>query len=146
MNEDEDMEHMTLRIIPTVIEEQAKAVEEQADGQPNGHSSADPALLLYKAIGDCQELNPDLPSQDEDEDGFDETAPGATGWITSENMQDYLDEDGSLRMPEGATVIGGEEDLAQEGGLGEGAGRTRTAAEVDAEDGAEDEAKWQRTG
>ena len=146
MNEDEDMEHMTLRIIPTAIEEQTKTAQEQAGSQPNGHPSTDPALFLYKAIGDCQELNPDPPSQDEEEDGFDETAPGATGWITSENMQGYLDEDGSLRMPEGATVIGGEEDLAQDGGLGEGAGRTRTAAEVDAEDGAEDEAKWQRTG
>jgi len=86
--------------------------------------------------------------------GFDETAPGATGWITSENMADFVDEEGNFRMPEGGMVIGGEDEMdgdGEEGGagsLGAGAGRRRGAdALVDAEDGAvEDEAKWQRTG
>jgi nucleotide-sensitive chloride channel 1A len=104
------------------------------------------------AIGDCQELNPD-PAEDDSEDedggqGFDETAPGATGWITSENLHEYTDADGNFKMPEGITVFGDED--GQDGDdvqvLGEGAGRVRRADEVDAEDGADGEAKWQRTG
>jgi len=119
---------------------------EQTNGQ--GPSSETAVRQLYEAISACQELNPDPPS--DDEGGFDETAPGATGWITSENMAEFTDENGNFRMPEGMTVIGGEdEDVEVDGaaevdGLGAGAGRTRTAAEVD--DVEEDEAKWQRTG
>ena len=57
--------------------------------------------------------------------------PGATGWITSENMQDYLDENGQFRIPEGVTVIGEEEDEdVNHETLGRGAGRTRTAQEA----------------
>jgi nucleotide-sensitive chloride channel 1A len=104
------------------------------------------------AIGDCQELNPD-PAEDDSEDdegqgfggqGFDETAPGATGWITSENLHEYTDADGNFKMPEGVTVFGDEGDDVQV--LGEGAGRVRRADEVDADEGADGEAKWQRTG
>lgn len=127
----------------------------------NGH--ANPSFKLYMAIGDCQNLNPDPAQDDEDEEegenGFDETAPGATGWITSENMHEYTDENGNFVMPEGATVIGDEEDEAANGNgqeieigdeneaLGEGAGRVRRADEINGLDGANDEeTKWQKTG
>ena len=60
-------------------------------------------------------------------------------------MQDFIDENGELRIPQGATVVGAEDD-EEPVRLGEGAGRTRTAAEVDGENGIEDETKWQRTG
>jgi len=120
----------------------------------NGEASA--VARLYGAISACQELNPDPPS--DEEGGFDETAPGATGWITSENMADFMDEEGNFRMPEGAAVIGGEGDEeggegmvevdgeARTNGLGAGAGRIRRAAEVDGGDGVTDDTKWQRTG
>jgi chloride channel, nucleotide-sensitive, 1A len=143
---DEDLVFIQLRIILTQISlhtEDSKATAE-AHG-PNGHAAPSPSQALFKAISDCQELNPDPPEEGEEEIE-DETAPGATGWITSENMADFLDENGELKMPEGITVIGAEDDAhAEAGALGAGAGRTRTAAEV--EDGdAEDETKWQRTG
>ena len=136
---DEDMVFIQLRIFPS-------SDKDEEPQQPNGHASSSPAQALFKAISSCQELNPD-PPEDGDSDGeggpaFDETAPGATGWITSENMHEFVGEDGEFRMPEGMAVIGGEEDGE---GLGEGAGRTRTAAETDGENEAE-EAKWQRTG
>ncbi|KAI7374894.1 hypothetical protein KC336_g20105, partial [Hortaea werneckii] len=154
---DEDLEFIQLRIFPTAtsggFEAPAAAVDAGVNGHANGNSDAAPVKVLYDAISACQELNPDPnPEGDEDEEGgmggFDETAPGATGWITSENMADFMDEDGNFRMPEDATVIGGEEDGEEEGadGLGAGAGRRRAANEVDAEDGAaQDETKWQRT-
>jgi nucleotide-sensitive chloride channel 1A len=116
-------------------------------------SESDPGFALYMAIGDCQELNPD-PAQDDDSDAdergpaFDETAPGATGWITSDNLHEFTDADGNFKMPEGMTVIGDEEDgeAGAAEGLGEGAGRVRRADEVDAEEGADGESKWQKTG
>lgn len=103
-----------------------------------------PAKALFKAIADCQELNPDPPDGDGEDGEFDETAPGATGWITSENMGDFMDENGEFKMPEEITVIGGPYEVP--GALGEGAGHTRSAAEIDAEDGAGEDGKWQRTG
>lgn len=144
---DEDIEHLQIRITPTNIIAPAPA-----NGQNNGDSAraADPSFALYMAIGDCQELNPDPADDDSEEEGygeqaFDETAPGATGWITSENLHEYTDADGNFKMPEGITVYGDEggDDVVQ---LGEGAGRVRRADEVDADEGADVDSKWQKTG
>ncbi|KAI7174836.1 hypothetical protein D0869_01482 [Hortaea werneckii] len=153
---DEDLEFIQLRIFPITTSGGPGAPENVGvNGHANGGSDAAPVKVLYDAISACQELNPDPnPEGDDDEEGgvggFDETAPGATGWITSENMADFMDEEGNFKMPEGVTVIGGGDDAAEEeeaDGLGAGAGRRRAANEVDAEDGAaQDETKWQRTG
>lgn len=63
----------------------------------------------------CADLHPDPNmSGDEGDDILDETEPGATGWITADNMDDYVDEDGNFR----GTVLGDEE-------LGPGAGTVR---------------------
>lgn len=88
--------------------------------------------------------------------------PGASGWITSENMHEFMDEDGNLRIQEnggqgsnGVTVIdaaGDSGDLAAGigggqgfpgGSLGAGAGRTRRAEEFE---DAEVEANGQEEG
>lgn len=139
---DEDIEHLQIRITPT-------STSAPTDGA-NGAGSEDAATSLYRAIGDCQELNPDPnpdDSQDGEDEGFDETAPGATGWITSENMHEFVDEDGNFKMPEGVTVIDGDAEGGDEV-LGEGAGRVRRASEVEsgADEDGDGEGKWQRTG
>lgn len=142
---DEDIEHLQIRLTPATIVAPNAATS-------NGNSASDPSFALYMAIGDCQELNPDPAEDDSDEEGyggepaFDETAPGATGWITSENMHEYTDADGNFKMPEGITVIG-DEDENDVVPLGEGAGRVRRAEEFDdAEEGADADQKWQKTG
>jgi len=144
---DEDIEHLQIRITPATI----VAPNAASGRQSNGSSASDPSFALYMAIGDCQEMNPDPAEDDSDEEGygggqaFDETAPGATGWITSENMHEYTDADGNFKMPEGITVYGDEEgdDVVP---LGEGAGRVRRAEEFDdAEEGADADSKWQKT-
>jgi nucleotide-sensitive chloride channel 1A len=93
----------------------------------------------------CADFHPDPDYDDEDvmDDRFDETAPGATGWITAENMDQYMDEDGNFA----GTVIGGGSEL------GPGAGTVRTRGDGEAEangtngaDGEEHEGKYQRTG
>lgn len=149
---DEDIEFFQMRLTPEKIEKHDQDEEEQASegagAATNGTTSGnDVSTALFKAISECQELNPD-PRGDDDEDGegeggFDETAPGATGWITSENMADFMDEDGNFRLPTGTTVIGDEPETTT---LGAGAGTTRTAAQVDGDGDEDEESKWQRTG
>lgn len=153
---DEDLESLQLRVVPSAAGMSTTAVltsEQNGQAHANGNGiAALPPQQLYDAISACQELNPDPnPDGDEEGGGLDETAPGATGWITSENMADFMDENGNFKMPEGVSMIGGDDEVGGEAseeveGLGAGAGRRRGADEVDAEDGAEDEAKWQRTG
>ncbi|KAK4565913.1 hypothetical protein LTR86_003762 [Recurvomyces mirabilis] len=143
---DEDLESLTLHIVPNAagMSETTTSVE-QDHPNGNGHATS-PQQRLYEAISACQELNPDPNPEGSDEEGaFDETAPGASGWITSENMGDFVDEDGNFRMPEGMTVVGGAED-EEVVPLGAGAGTRRTAADLDVEDGDNDDGKWQRTG
>jgi chloride channel, nucleotide-sensitive, 1A len=150
---DDDLESIQLRVVPSAGDTSSGAQETHADGEAhtNGHGQP-PEQLLYEAISACQELNPDANMDDDDGLGFDETAPGATGWITSENMADFMDENGNFRMPEGVSMIGGQDidvnghEDGTSGALGAGAGSRRTAAEVDAENDTEEEAKWQRTG
>lgn len=150
---DDDIESIQLRIIP--------ANHPSSTNHVNGNHDTDAAYALYKAIGECQELNPD-PARGSvadyhDDDMEDETAPGATGWITSENMQDCVDDDGNFRVPPHTDVVNGDDHAGDEvsyndadshtDDLGPGSSRTRTASEADIENGAEpDEAKWQRTG
>ncbi|KAF2212027.1 hypothetical protein CERZMDRAFT_97944 [Cercospora zeae-maydis SCOH1-5] len=155
---DEDIEYFQLKIFASTVQHgapDAQATAGSSNGTNGTTQSNDGTTALYKAIADCQELNPDPPMPGEEgEDGepfFDETAPGATGWITSENVDQFMDADGNFRMPEGVTFVDGEdqeqEGATTEGGqapLGEGAGRTRTATEAGVE--REDENKWRATG
>ncbi|RAR04077.1 benzoylformate decarboxylase [Stemphylium lycopersici] len=75
---------------------------------------------LFAALNTCADLHPDPDnSDDDDEDVLDDTAPGASGWITAENMDEYLDEDGNFK----GMVVGEE--------LGPGAGTVRTREDGD---------------
>lgn len=106
------------------------------------HSTTDAAELLYAAVSACADLHPDPDDQDDDDLAQEpQPEPGAGGWITSENLQDFMDEHGNFRMPQGA--------------LGAGAGSIRTADQFqDADDDREpvngesesEETKWRRTG
>ncbi|KAI4732156.1 hypothetical protein E4T49_00156 [Aureobasidium sp. EXF-10728] len=120
---DDDLETVELLLTP----------EPLADSDPN-----DAAEKLFTAVSDCADLHPDPDEDDQEQEQ--EPEPGAGGWITSENLQDFMDENGEFRMPEG-------------GILGAGAGSVRTADQFeDADDGddvngedASDETKWRRT-
>ncbi|KAI5211625.1 hypothetical protein AUEXF2481DRAFT_29764 [Aureobasidium subglaciale EXF-2481] len=103
------------------------------------NDATDAAEKLFTAVSDCADLHPD-PDSDEDQDQEQEPEPGTGGWITSENMQDFMDENGNFQMPEIGT-------------LGAGAGSVRTADQFeDADAGDEvdgneatDATKWRRT-
>ncbi|KAJ5022180.1 regulator of volume decrease after cellular swelling-domain-containing protein [Bipolaris maydis] len=75
---------------------------------------------FFAALNTCADLHPDPDaSDDEGDDMLDDTAPGASGWITADNMDEYLDEDGNFK----GMVVGEE--------LGPGAGTVRTREEAD---------------
>ncbi|KAF2646650.1 hypothetical protein P280DRAFT_544974 [Massarina eburnea CBS 473.64] len=112
---------------------------------PPGHTTASPQSAcipdIFAAMNTCADLHPDPDEGGEENGVFDETAPGATGWITADNMGDFEDAEGNLNV----TVIGGEE-------LGPGAGTVRarddgteTNGMTDADDEGHGE-KYQRTG
>ncbi|QIX01734.1 hypothetical protein AMS68_007251 [Peltaster fructicola] len=125
-----------INILPSQAEGGADPAETASSSLANGDSGKNFAMLLYQAIGECQELNPD-PEMDESDDGdMDMQATGfpAGGWITSDNMHEFTDEQGNLRMPTSSS---------SETALGPGAGNVRTAADYDED---QDDAKWQRTG
>ena len=75
---------------------------------------------LFAALNTCADLHPDPDDSDDDgEDLLDDSAPGASGWITAENMDEYMDENGNFS----GMVIGDE--------LGPGAGTVRTRDDGD---------------
>ncbi|CAO2647416.1 Nn.00g083380.m01.CDS01 [Neocucurbitaria sp. VM-36] len=124
VNEDEDIQVLELTVLP-----------------PSYASNPDTACIkeIFTAMNTCADLHPDPNASDEDgEDILDETAPGATGWITADNMDEYMDEDGNFR----GTVLGGEE-------LGPGAGTVRQREDGEDTNGVngddEHEGKYHRT-
>ena len=143
---DDDLETVELLITPSAPE---PATSDAAEERSSAQRTQSSTHALYAAVSACADLHPD---PDEDEEGVDpsldvDAAPGAGGWITSENMHDFMDEDGNFRMPEGA----GDEQSGTTV-LGAGAGTRRTAEEAQFEDVMEtegddgdDETKWRRT-
>lgn len=106
---------------------------------PPGYASSSPDSACIKdifgAMNICADLHPDpniSGDEGEDDDLFDETAPGATGWITADNMDEYMDENGNFA----GMVIGDE--------LGPGAGTVRQRDETNGVDEHED--KYHRSG
>lgn len=133
---DDDLETLELLLTPSAPE---PATTTDTTERTVADRTSSSTQALYAAVSACAEFHPD---PDDDEQGADlhapEAIPGAGGWITSENMDDFVDEDGNFRMP------GGEGDS---GLLGAGAGAVRTADDArfdDVDD--EDEGKWRRTG
>ncbi|KAF1346261.1 regulator of volume decrease after cellular swelling-domain-containing protein [Delphinella strobiligena] len=131
---DEDLETVELLVTPREPEPASVDSAERSEEQRVGGS----VLALYAAVSACADLHPDPVSDEEggaQEEQMQMQMPGPGGWITSENMHDFMDEEGNFRVPEG---------------LGAGAGSVRTLEEArfeDAEgdDGADDELKWRRT-
>ncbi|KAF2422190.1 hypothetical protein EJ08DRAFT_701738 [Tothia fuscella] len=126
-NSDEEVETLDLNIFPRMV---SHAIQAGSPGQ-----------LLYAALSACADLWPDAEEQAGGGEGEEDTTPGAGGWITSENMGDFVDEDGNFIGTDSA------------GGLGAGAGRVHARDDEDEEEEEEvtgsgngdAETKWQRT-
>ncbi|KAF1996978.1 hypothetical protein P154DRAFT_300144 [Amniculicola lignicola CBS 123094] len=131
VNDEEDIDILDLTVLP-----------------PNYASpDSDSACIkeIYTAMNACADLHPD-PDADEDDgdvDFEDDTAPGASGWITAENVdQYYLDDEGTIQNRGEIDM-----DIGQE--LGPGAGTVRPREDegppVNGAGGANGDTKWQRT-
>lgn len=131
VNEDDDIQILELTVLPPSY-------------NPSSPTAASPEIKdIFQAMNTCADLHPD--PQDSDAEEEDETAPGATGWITADNMDDFVDEEGNFR----GTVIGSEA-VEPENSLGPGAGTVRPREEEGEEhangvNGVDGETKWQRT-
>ena len=179
--EDEEPESISLTIIPTasappqVASTASGTTETGLEGEDEEEQT--PVQAMFNALSACSNLHPDpVEPGDEDEDaqggqsrlfaaglampgvsdgGLPPAMPGSGGWITAENMHEFVDEDGNF--------VGGDEEMGDEDGegeeenepLGPGAGTVRQRGEdqehqnggsVDGAGGtAGEETKWRRT-
>lgn len=156
--EDIEPESISLTIVPTASAPPQAAGSDALEIEAEPEQT--PAQALFNALSNCSNLHPD-PVEDDDESaqgsrliqaglaiplggedtGLPPPMPGSGGWITAENMHEFVDENGN--WIEGA----GDED-EEDAPLGPGAGTVRPRDEDDDGDVPidGDESKWQRTG
>ena len=134
--DEDDLEYLDLKLVPLSLAEETQEGEDHAHGANgvNGNHASNSVKAIFNAISACSELNPD-PDMEE----YEEPSIGTGGWITSENMDQYVDSDGNF--------IG-----AQSLGSGAGTVRPRDVDEDEQYDdadepgeGDEDASKWRRT-
>jgi len=155
MGEDVEPESVSVTIVPTASAAPAVASEiDPAEDKPE----QTPVQAMFNALSNCSNLHPDpVDPGDEEEDGsrlfqaglafpgasdggLPPAMPGSGGWITAENMHEFVDENGNWIEDEGEDG----EDTGQNEPLGVGAGNVRPRD--DTEGGEEgDETKWRRT-
>ncbi len=174
---DDEPDSISLTIIPTASGPPDTQTQTQSadDVEPDTDAIAaedkplqTPIMAMFTALSNYSNLHHDpVDAGDEDQDpsqsrlfqaglafpGASDGAlppamPGSGGWITAENIHEFLDEEGNWIQNEGDEEEA--EEGAQDDGLGPGAGTVRPREEGnghgdgEAGDGAED-TKWQRT-
>ncbi|EME43564.1 hypothetical protein DOTSEDRAFT_25490 [Dothistroma septosporum NZE10] len=152
---DDEITITEIRVIATEVDSYDQGDIASGAGTLNADGSikitTNVSTVLQRAVTACQEENPDPPvigDEEQDGDAMDiDTRPGAGGWITSENMHEYVDENGNFRLPNGEFafdndegrvvadeevngILNGNGHVEEQEPLGLGAGRTRTAAEA----------------
>ena len=161
---DEDLEpdSFSLTIVPTASASPAVASDrDTAEEKPE----QTPVSAMFVALSNCSNLHPDPVDPNDEEEGSSRlfqaglafpgaadgglppAMPGSGGWITAENMHEFVDENGNW--------VGDEEEEGEEQrgegdeALGPGAGNVRSRDDADQdEDGSNepaDETKWRRT-
>jgi chloride channel, nucleotide-sensitive, 1A len=157
---DEDVDSISVTLAPTATAPPATTAPADVDPvETEDKPEQTPVQALFNALSDCSNLHPDPVQEGDDDDegvsrliqsglavplgdgqgGLPPPMPGSGGWITAENMHEFVDEDGNFIDDEEGEH---EEESQDPTPLGPGAGTVRSRGE--GED-AEDEAKWQRT-
>lgn len=169
-NEDLEPESVSITIIPTASAPPTTSTETDPAGDKPEQT---PVLAMFTALSNCSNLHPDPVEPGDEQEaegehggsrlfqaglafpgatdgGLPPALPGSGGWITAENMHEFVDEEGNwIDDKEGEQE---EEDAGNEEGdqrLGPGAGTVRTReddvqGDDEAGDGT-DETKWRRT-
>lgn len=161
---------VSITILPTAsapAASTASAINEDDAVESEDQPEQSPAQALFNALSNCSNLHPDPVNDEDDEDenqrGYSRLMhaglaipgtsdgsmpppmPGSGGWITAENMHEFVDEDGNWiekdeDMEEGESSSG-EQDTA----LGPGAGTVRPRPDDTNGDSTGEETKWRRT-
>ncbi|KAL2423783.1 hypothetical protein ABEF95_007613 [Exophiala dermatitidis] len=177
--EDVEPESVSITIIPTASAPPAAATESDptvAEDKPE----QTPVMAMFTALSNCSNLHPDPvdPGEEGDEaeagsaslfqaglafpgandGGLPPAMPGSGGWITAENMHEFVDENGNWIETNEEEEVEGEaegEEVAAAGhqnegqSLGPGAGTVRPreddAQGTEATPDEADETKWRRT-
>lgn len=157
--EEEELDTIALTIIPRNDAPPPPTVADP-DSITDDHSPQPPTVALFTALSNCSNLHPDIaddeqePAMSQDSalfqagmiapgntaGGLPPPVPGSGGWITAENMGEYVDEYGNWI---------GEQGTAEEDALGSGAGTIRPREDGENEtvqDNGTSETKWRRTG
>ncbi|KAK5093302.1 hypothetical protein LTR70_005018 [Exophiala xenobiotica] len=157
---DEPPDTVSLTIIPTASAPPpftAPTANEDDAIESEDNPEQTPVMALFTALSDCSNLHPD-PVEDEEEQGsrlmqaglaisgtsdgtMPPPMPGSGGWITAENMHEFIDEDGNFIQDTDETAETAEDG---DGELGPGAGTVRGAPDDGKADN-DDDTKWQRT-
>lgn len=142
-NSDDTVEIADVLIVPSVPATSSEEATPHEHLTTAGLSNEDAVKALYEAVSNCQNLHPD-PQEDGDEDSEQQPAlgtagpPGDGGWITSENMAQFMDSNGNF-------VGFGNTEAGDEGSAVAGTRRTRDEEEERFEDAEDGETKWRRT-
>lgn len=164
-DDDEPPDTVSVTIIPTASAPPIRTgLPRDADEAIECESMPEqtPIQALFTALSDCSNLHPDPDDDDEQEQGsrimhaglampgmsdgsLPPPMPGSRGWITAENMHEFLDEDGNFIMDDGEEEEDDPNEPADEhkDDLGPGAGSVRPRTDDDTADRGE-ETKWQR--
>lgn len=159
-NDDEPPDTVSVTIVPTASAPPASTAptaNEDDALESEDQPEQTPASAFFTALSDCSNLHPDPVDDDEEEGGsrlmqsglaipgnsdgsLPPPMPGSGGWITAENMHEFIDADGNFITDDDEMEEGGEAEQ-----LGPGAGTVRSHPEDDGKDDSVDDAKWQRT-
>ena len=164
--EDLEPESLSITVVPTASAPTGTATEWEPTDPVEAEDKLEetPVQALFNALSNCSNLHPDpVNEDDEDEDGsrlirsglvmpgdtsggLPPPMPGSGGWITAENMHEFVDENGDfIKDGDDDNDMSGEEGTAAVELLGPGAGTLRTRDDS-AQDGDDvEESKWQRT-
>lgn len=158
--DDEEEDSISLTIIPQ-DDAPPPPTTTDPDSTTDDHSPQPPTVAMFTALSNCSNLHPDPVNDEQGSTGLEHSAlfqagmiaagdssgalpppmPGSGGWITAENMGNYIDAEGNWIA---------EDEIAQDDTLGAGAGSVRPRDEDEDqpahENGINDEIKWRRTG
>ena len=166
--DDEEPDSISLTLIPPASSSPHEPTTTNTEEQ-----ALTPAQRLFEALSTCSNLHPDPAADDDGEggsmnietsslfragliqpgdssDGLPPSMPGSGGWITAENMHEFVDEEGNWIADDENEDKENEEEAAGAEELGSGAGTVRRRDDGEEDNNDENrsngDTKWQRTG
>lgn len=160
--EDDEEQCITFTVVPpTEPGTSADVSATESAAQDVGETAETPTQSLYGAVSACSNLHPD-PADSDDEDagkffgddgimsgnadgGLPDPVDGSSGWITAENIGDFINENGEYVGPGSGVEIGGQGEGDEPLGPGAGTVHERENGVEEQGESQSEETKWRRT-